>query len=283
MRNYKYIEKLNEAKKKLTMHHQEENIAFLAMEDLFGITRASLFLNNEKIIPYEAAQHYDKVIEEVCTGLPYQYVIGFSWFYGEKFIVNPHVLIPRNETEEIVYRILNDIKDDGKNVADIGTGAGVIPIILKKHWKANKVFATDISRKALEVAVKNNKIHNTEVEFLDGDLFDPLINQNIKLDVLISNPPYISSDEIGLMTPSVIHHEPHLALFAFDHGLALYKKMINNLFKVMNDGGKVYFEIGFNQGEALCEYIKKMWPNTEPEVELDINNNPRILHFMWER
>lgn len=283
MQGCSYASQLKIAVEKLKNSHEETNPAFLAMEDLFGMNRTRLMIDGEIEMPEAERQMLHKVIDEVCSGKPYQYVIGFSWFYGEKFKVNENVLIPRNETEELVQLVLKETADDGKTAADIGTGTGIIPIILGKHWTYNRLFAVDISEEALDVARENNHLHNTKTVLLKGDLFEPLIEQGIRVDVLISNPPYISCDETDYMSRSTLEYEPAVALYAGDSGLALYKKMINDLPKVMNDRGKVYFEIGFRQGEALRDYIVSIWPNTVPEIENDINGNPRILHFMWER
>jgi release factor glutamine methyltransferase len=283
MPSYKYIEKADEARQQLRKYQQEEDIAFLAMDDLFGFTRTKLVLDGTEQMSQDEIQRYDLVISSVCQGVPYQYTIGFSWFYGEKFIVNPDVLIPRNETEELVELILKKVPDDGRTVADIGTGTGVIPITLKKYWRHNLVYATDISTSALDIARKNSEAHHTDIFFLEGDLLAPIREGGLKLDILISNPPYISRSEIKMMTPSVVEHEPHIALFAEDDGLYLYKKMIDGLADVMNDGGMVFFEIGFRQAEILCQYIKSVWPAVTPQVDKDINGNPRILHFEWER
>lgn len=278
-----YIDAIKQAEQKLKHHQQETYPASLLMEDLFGMDRTQLMLHGTGMMTEQDVCLYREMIDKVALGMPYQYVVGFSWFYGEKFEVDKNVLIPRNETEELVEKVLKDVCDDGKVVADIGTGSGVIPVSLKKHWYNNSVVATDISKAALSVARKNSTLHETDVLFLRGDLFEPLIKEGLKVDVVVSNPPYIAHDEVALMTASTIQHEPSLALFAEDSGLALYKQMIDRLPDVLKEKGRVYFEIGFRQGDALKHYIKSVWPDTEPEIELDINRNPRILHFTWER
>ena len=119
------------------------------------------------------------------------------------------------------------------------------------------------------------------MDYLVGSLFEPLVNKEIKADIIISNPPYISEDEKHLMTPSVLEYEPGTALFADDNGLALYKAMIRTLPDVLKPGGRVYFEIGFSQADTLKRYIENIWPGTCVQVIKDINQQDRILHFKW--
>ena len=127
----------------------------------------------------------------------------------------------------------------------------------------------------------NGNEQGIEPTYLHGDLFEPFIERGIKLDILVSNPPYISQEERHLMSPSVLKYEPMTALFAEDQGLYLYKAMISNLPSVLKSNGRVYFEIGFSQGQPLLRFIEKTWPNTDAKVIKDINGNDRILHFTW--
>src|SRR5699024_5059132 len=186
------------------------------------------------------------------------------------FKVTPDTLIPRPETEELVDYILKHEDDNGSVVADIGTGSGVICLTLQKHWQENQVFLSDISYEALEVAKLNGKEQGIEPTYLHGDLFEPFIERGIKLDILVSNPPYISQEERHLMSLSVLKYEPMTALFAEDQGLYLYKAMISNLPSVLKSNGRVYFEIGFSQGQPLLRFIEKTWPNTDAKVIKDI-------------
>ena len=283
MRPFKYGEAIREAGRYLDECGQETGIADLLMADLFSMTTTQLMLKARDEMPAAAKALYDESVERVCTGEPYQYVVGFSWFYGEKFKVTNDTLIPRNETEELVVFVLERESDDGKTIVDIGTGTGVIPVTLQKSWTENIVLATDISPAAMEVAKENAEAHEVSIRFHEGDLYEPLIRHGIKVDVIISYPPYISREDTGSMTPSVVRHEPHQALFADDSSLHVYKRLIDGLPDVLHPGGRVYCEIGFDQKEPLLEYLLEKWPETKYYgVVKDINQQDRILYFTWE-
>ncbi|CAM4339535.1 peptide chain release factor N(5)-glutamine methyltransferase [Lacicoccus alkaliphilus] len=280
---FKYGEAIREGRRYLAECGQETEIANLLMADLFSLTTTQLMVKAHDEMPAAAKALYGESVERVCAGEPYQYVVGFSWFYGEKFKVTNDTLIPRNETEELVLFVMERESDDGKTIVDIGTGTGVIPVTLQKGWTENIVLATDISPAALEVAKENAETHDVSVHFHEGDLYEPLIRHGIKADVIISNPPYISRAATGIMTPSVLRHEPHQALFADDSGLQIYKRLIDGLPGVLRPGGRVYCEIGFDQKEPLVEHLLEKWPGTKHYgVVKDMNQLDRILYFTWE-
>lgn len=279
MKQYKAV--LKEAEASLSVSGQEIRVASIVMEELFGMNFTKLMIYGEDMMPKEDYEKFTSVIERVCHNEPYQYVLGESFFYDAYFTVTPDTLIPRNETEELVEFVLNNESDLGLTAVDIGTGTGAIGLTLAAHWKSNKVIVTDLSAGALSTAKKNGERLGVNVEYLEGSLFAPLVDKEIKADIIISNPPYISEDEKHLMTPSVLEYEPGTALFADDNGLALYKAMIRSLSDALKPGGRVYFEIGFSQAEALKEYIDSVWPGTVVQVVKDINQQDRILHFTW--
>lgn len=279
MKPYKDI--LKEAKASLSISGKESRLASILMEEMFGMNLTQLMLHGEEPMPEADLHAFEQALKRVMNNEPYQYVLGSAYFYDAYFKVTPDTLIPRPETEELVDYILKHEDDNGSVVADIGTGSGVIGLTLQKHWQANQVFLSDISYEALEVAKLNGKEQGIEPTYLHGDLFEPFIERGIKLDILVSNPPYISQEERHLMSPSVLKYEPMTALFAEDQGLYLYKAMISNLPSVLKSNGRVYFEIGFSQGQPLLRFIEKTWPNTDAKVIKDINGNDRILHFTW--
>lgn len=282
MHPYSYREMVKEAKASLSVSGEETGPATLLLEDLFGMDMMRFMLEGDMEVPAEDRTRYEAAIRRISKGEPYQYVVGHAWFYGEKFTVTRDTLIPRNETEELVELVLAIESDDGQKVVDIGCGTGAIGLTLSAAWQHNSVILTDISRPALEVAGKNARALGVAADIFEGSLFEPLIERNIKVDCIVSNPPYIGKDEIADMGRSVIAHEPELALFAEDDGLVLYKRMVDRLDEVLNHGGTVYFEIGWKQARVLCEYIKVRWPGVEPKVKKDMNGNDRILHFRWE-
>ena len=279
MKPYKDI--LKEAKASLSISGKESRLASILMEEMFGMNLTQLMLHGEEPMPEADLHAFEQALKRVMNNEPYQYVLGSAYFYDAYFKVTPDTLIPRPETEELVDYILKHEDDNGSVVADIGTGSGVIGLTLQKHWQENHVFLSDISHEALEVAKLNGKEQGIEPTYLHGDLFEPFIERGIKLDILVSNPPYISQEERHLMSPSVLKYEPMTALFAEDQGLYLYKAMISNLPSVLKSNGRVYFEIGFSQGQPLLRFIEKTWPNTDAKVIKDINGNDRILHFTW--
>lgn len=279
MKQYKAV--LKEAEASLSISGQEVRTASIVLEELFDMNFTQLMLRGEDEMPIADYEKFHTVIERVCKNEPYQYVLGEAYFYDAYFKVTPDTLIPRNETEELVALLLEQEPDANLVVADIGTGTGAIGLTLQRHWSSNKVILTDLSEAALSVAKENGKRLNVNAEFKSGSLFEPLVEDDVRVDIVVSNPPYISAGEKYLMTPSVLEHEPASALFAADDGLALYKEMIRTLPHVLNEGGRVYFEIGFDQADKLKRYVESVWPNTIVHVVKDINQQDRILHFKW--
>lgn len=216
----------------------------------------------------------DEYSLRLLNGEPVQYIIGNVDFYGNKFLVNKNVLIPRFETELLVEKTSKLIKEkfDSKiKILDIGTGSGCIAITLNKKLNV-KVDAIDISEEALNVAIENNNINNTNVNFILSDVFS---NVNDKYDVIISNPPYISSDEE--IMDLVKNNEPHLALYAEDNGLYFYDKIIKESKKYLNDKFLIAFEIGWWQSTSIVDIIKKYYSNVNISVEKDYNDKDRFI------
>ncbi len=229
-------------------------------------------------------QHIDllmEYIEKVIEGIPYQYVINEAEFYHNTFMVDSRVLIPRMETEELVDIILNDLSSSTKTLAigDICTGSGCIAISIRKNKTDIKVYASDISSEALEVASFNASKHNCDITLIQGDLLKPFIERKIRLDVLISNPPYISNrNEVD---EGVLNYEPHLALFASE-GINFYIEIFKDCFKVLNSGALMYFEFNYDQKELLTEAIVKYLPNSKFEFYKDSFGKWRMLKIYYK-
>ena len=214
----------------------------------------NLYMEKDNEADKEVVDKFEKGVKRLLNDEPLNYVLGYSYFYGYKMIVDGDVLIPRFETEELVGLVLSYIDEKYKNqndliLADIGTGSGAIAIALKKEEPKLKVYASDISKEALEVAKKNAKENNCEINFLQGSMLDPLIENNIKLDILVSNPPYIKEDEI--LDASVKDYEPHVALFGGKDGLKFYRGLTKHWVKRLVDGGMMAVEIGEDQGDDV--------------------------------
>lgn len=227
----------------------------------------------KKYLPEEKLEAGLKRLEK---GEPVQYIVGNVDFYGLIFNVNPCVLIPRFETEELVSKAINYIKDYFNypiKVVDLGTGSGCIAITLKHKLENNiKMSAVDISKDALEVARENAKNNNVEIKFYHGDMLEPL---NEKYDVIISNPPYIRKDEEIMSI--VKNNEPSIALYADNDGLANYEKILSTAKEYLNDRSLIAFEIGFSQGDKIREIAKTYFPNSIIKIEQDIQQRDRFI------
>ena len=281
MANYNFQQLLNETYDGLSARGFETSRADWLLEDISGMSRTQIAMNLNQNVPANILDAYLKSRERMYEGEPVQYIAGFAEFYGRKVKVNQHVLIPRPETEELVYQTLQMIQNEQVVVCDIGTGTGAIAITLKKERPDLSVIATDISEEALLIAQTNASTLEAPVEFLKGKSLEPLIKENIKVDVLVSNPPYISYEEQKEMSDTVLNYEPHLALFAEDDGLAIYKDIILNLEHVMSDNGLVIFEIGHLQGELLKDFIETHVNVEHVKIIQDINQNNRMIQFNW--
>ena len=213
-------------------------------------------------------------VEKRLRHIPLAYIFGKTNFFGYDFVVSKDVLIPRLDTEILVENLIDEIKSRGENVSvlDIGTGSGAIAITIQKETGVN-VFAVDISEAALKIAKRNAELNNACVEFVKSDLFDQI--PNFKADIIVSNPPYIESSEIDALMPEVRDNEPILALDGGESGLVFYEKIVNEASKHLNPKGKLFFEIGYNQGKTVSDLMKNKFKNVR--VIKDYLNNDRIV------
>ena len=239
----------------------------------------NLYIEMDNEVDERVLKRFNEGIERLINNEPMNYVLGYSYFYGYKMIVNNNVLIPRYETEELVGLILSKYDEyfKGKeiNLCDVGTGSGAIAIALKKEEDKFNIYASDISLEALEVAKKNAENNECNINFLHGSMLEPYTDNNLKFDILVSNPPYIKSDEV--LETSVYDYEPHVALFGGDDGLKFYKEIFMNAHKILNDNALLFFEIGYDQKDRLTDLAKQYFPNSLIEVYKDINNKDRML------
>jgi release factor glutamine methyltransferase len=234
----------------------------------------------EYLRKYLKDKDLDTALKELESGIPVQYIVGNTNFYGYDFKVNRNTLIPRFETELLVEKTYNYIKKyfnkDNIKILDIGTGSGCIAITLNKLLNSCDITGIDISSEALEVAKENNIINNTNVKFIESDIFS---NVSDKYDVIISNPPYISYDDIEVMD-IVKNNEPHLALYAKDNGLYFYDKIIKDSSKYLNDKFIMAFEIGYKQGKDITKIVNKYYKDINMSVEKDYSGSDRFV-FIW--
>ena len=280
MKHKTVFEALQWASSFLMEHGRDENAARLLLQHLLKTDYTGIMMRMHDEIPKEKQPQFQQMIKMHAEGKPVQYITGVEEFYGRTFQVNESVLIPRPETEELIEGAITRMKalfGEERNIklVDIGTGSGIIAITMKLEWPDAKVAATDISSDALQTAKQNADRLNANIDFRQGDLTEPIANE--KWDVILSNPPYIAYEEAEEMSDVVLQHEPHLALFAEDRGLKLYKQMVKALPNLVNTPALIGFEIGYSQGEAVAELLKTSFPQAEIEIVKDINGNERMV------
>ncbi|WP_027388411.1 peptide chain release factor N(5)-glutamine methyltransferase [Chryseobacterium gregarium] len=218
------------------------------------------------------------VISELKTGKPYQYILGETEFYGMTFFVNEHVLIPRPETEELLELAIKKINSstswrENLKILDIGTGSGVIPLVLKKHFPKAEVTSVDFSENALETARRNAGFHQLDVSFIHADYLNYALNENY--DVIISNPPYIGIEEEVEIEDSVKGFEPEMALFSpTSDALIFYRKIAEDAEKHLNENGMLFLEINQKLGPETLELYSHL---AEAVLIKDLSGNDRFI------
>ena len=220
----------------------------------------------------------NKIIDAVkkrIKHIPIAYIFKKTNFYGYDLKINENVLIPRLDTEVLVEKVIEDIKSqDGQvSVLDIGTGSGAIIIAIQKETNA-KCIAVDVSKSALALAEENAKANNAEVEFVESDLFEKI--SDLKVDYIVSNPPYIETEVVKTLEPEVVSNEPNLALDGGVDGLDFYRKIIDEAKNHLKANGKIYFEIGYNQGKSVSSLLKKDFEDIK--VIKDYGGNDRVVY-----
>ncbi|ATO27275.1 peptide chain release factor N(5)-glutamine methyltransferase [Bacillus atrophaeus] len=278
----KIFEALNWASSYLTAAGRDRNAAELLLMNDIGMDRSKLFASLQDPLSEDELYRFKRHVEMHKEGVPVQYIIGKESFYGRVFIVNDDVLIPRPETEEVVLHLLEKQKrvfPEGEplRVIDVGTGSGAIAVTLALENKHFSVSAIDISKEALQIAAENAERLGAKVDFFEGDLLEPFIKEGKKADIIVSNPPYISEEEMADLSNVVRFHEPLHALTDGGDGLRFYKRFMEDIPRVMNDKALVVFEIGWKQGDAVKEMFLRTFPNAEVEVLKDINGKDRTV------
>ncbi|MBK9283443.1 MAG: peptide chain release factor N(5)-glutamine methyltransferase [Sphingobacteriaceae bacterium] len=251
-----------------------------AAEHFLKINRSVL---NSKLADYLNQSDLLKIYDcakELAKGKPIQYITGLSFFYGNSFIVNSSVLIPRPETEELVHKIIQDNKS-AQSVLDIGTGSGCIPVTLKKNIAEAKIFACDVSVDALATAKKNAVLNSVEVNYFQANILNSIEFKAMfkdKVDIIVSNPPYINQREISTMHKNVLEFEPHVALFVDgDDDIIFYKSIIDLCLNNLNNEGKLYFELNDLTAKRVEEYAKKSDIFNSVELFKDMSGKWRFL------
>ncbi|MBZ2105770.1 MULTISPECIES: peptide chain release factor N(5)-glutamine methyltransferase [Streptococcus] len=214
------------------------------------------------------------IFQQLAAHKPAQYIIGQADFYGMQLKVDDRVLIPRPETEELVELILAENSEENLKVLDIGTGSGAIALALAKNRAAWSVTAADISQEALDLASENAKVQKLNIFFKKSDCFAEISE---KYDIIVSNPPYISREDESEVGLNVLYSEPHLALFADEDGLAIYRRIAEDAKYHLKDGGKIYLEIGYKQGQSVPELFRKYLPEKRVRTLKDQFGQDRMV------
>lgn len=245
--------------------------AWLLMSYVFGISREQYYMNQNEEADSQKSIKYVALIKERSERTPLQHITGRAWFCGLLFKVTPDVLVPRQDTEVLVEHAVKHM--DGKSVLDLCTGSGCIAVSSAVLGNPSRVCASDISEKALEVAVENAVNNNADVEFIKSDLFYNISGQ---FDLILTNPPYIPAGEIKELQPEV-RRDPVLALDGGDDGLALIRRIAADAGKVLSPHGEIFMEIGYDQAAAVKE-IFRQYSFENMEIIKDYAGLDRVFH-----
>lgn len=247
------------------------SLAYISIDFLLGYNRSDCIIHSDKDITSEVSDRIKLIIADLKTNKPIQHIIGETEFYELKFKVNEHTLIPRPETEELVKWIL---QHEFTSALDIGTGSGCIAIALRKN-KSAEISAIDVSESALLVAKENAKINEVEINFLLQDILKT--SALPKVDVIVSNPPYVLDLEKEIMLANVLNNEPHLALFVPDNNpLLFYKKIAELAFTSLSKNGLLFFEINERFGKGTVAMLNAIG-FVDIELKKDINDKDRMI------
>ena len=238
---------------------------------------------SEELSIEQENKYFNLINKHINDDTPLSHLVGFDYFYDRKFKVTKDVLSPRMETEELIYKVLEYTKNSKKGsfrILDLCTGSGIIAITLKKEiiGKSTNIVASDISEKALNIAIENANNNNAHITFIKSDLFDNITGE---FDLIISNPPYISYEDKKTIKDSVLNYDPHLALFAEEDGIYFYRKIIENANQYLAKDGAIFFEIGYNQKEKIIELGENN--NFITTVYKDINGRNRIANLVYNK
>ena len=266
-------------RKELTPIFEEREViswAYLSIEHVLGYNRSDCIINPNKRIEAKISYKFLQIIEDLKTRKPLQYILGETTFYGLKLKVNEYTLIPRPETEELVAWIL---QEDFKSALDIGTGSGCIAIALAKFSNAS-ISAIDISANGLKVAQENAILNNVKVVFTQQNILQTKILP--KVNLIVSNPPYVLNSEKERMHENVLAYEPHSALFVTDKNpLIFYKQIANLATKSLTSGGKLFFEINEQFSNELIVILTQSG-FVDIELKKDINDRDRMIKAIWK-
>ncbi len=245
-------------------------------ESLIGFNKIDLRMKGDFILSDEVVNQLGSITKRLLKNEPIQYILGYTWFAGMKLKVSTDVLIPRQETEELVDWIIKENKLQAPLIFDLCTGSGCIALGLKKNIINSQVLAIDISEKALRVASENAISNRLDIDFILSDLLNTDLDQ-AEIDIIVSNPPYVRTSEAENMKLNVLDYEPHLALFVSDNDpLIFYKRLAILAKKSLKKSGKIYLEINENLSAETAE-ILELQGFHEIMVRKDLNDRYRMI------
>ena len=259
--------------KLIAQGEEAESLSFV-YRSLKNLSFTGFVFALQQEVTEEEKEFVEEIYMKLANHIPAQYIIGHAEFFGMQLKVDERVLIPRPETEELVELILAENPKENLKVLDIGTGSGAIALALAKNRPDWTITASDISQDALDLASKNAEFQNFNIFFKKSDCFSEISS---KYDIIVSNPPYISrrdESEVGL---NVLHSEPHLALFADEDGLAIYRRIAEEAKDYLKDGGKIYLEIGYKQGQSVPALFKENFPEKRVRTLKDQFGQDRMV------
>ena len=255
---------------------EREGLLRIILEETLGVSAITAMMHNDQEIPHEKTLELKAVCEQLAHNIPIQYIYQKASFFGLDFYVDERVLIPRQETEELVDWILTTYaREENLRILDIGTGSGAIAIALKKHLPRAKVTAMDISGEALQVARTNAKRNKAVIELIQQDILQ-VGDLAAYFDIIVSNPPYVREQEKQEIHPNVLEHEPALALFVpDDNPLLFYDKIATIATHNLAPQGRLFFEINQYLGDPMCQMLQQKGFYTE--LKKDLNGNDRMI------
>ena len=264
----------NDFEEKLIVQGEEAESLSFVYRSLKNLSFTDFVFALQQEVTEEEKHFVEEIYTKLAVHIPAQYIIGHAEFYGMQLKVVERVLIPRPETEELVELILTENPKENLKVLDIGTGSGAIALALAKNRPDWSVTAADISQDALELATENANAQNLNLSFIKSDCFSEI---SAKYDIIVSNPPYISRADEAEVSLNVLHSEPHLALFADEDGLAIYRKIAEGSKDYLTDDGKIYLEIGYKQGQSVPALFMENIPDKRVRTLKDQFGQDRMV------
>lgn len=256
-----------------TVYDREESMAIARY--VSDYMAESKMLNPDAEVEQTEETWLEEVLSRLKKSEPVQYVLGFAYFMGRRYVVNKDVLIPRPETEELLELVYKKSERGSFTAIDIGTGSGCIAVELSKKYPKARVYAVDVSERALAVASENSKNQNVQINFVSDDILHPAMEKYPTFDLIVSNPPYVAIDEKEFMHANVINYEPHLALFA-SNPLEFYEAIARFAEKKLKSEGKIFLEINPVYAESTLKVYKRAG-FSDIELVKDITGKQRFL------